>query len=471
MLRRGAGGLRRTLVTAWTSWRRVIARVALHVPPRLQPSGVRRVLLPSAVRELNTADLRRLVDGLSRATGASGVSEEVGSAAGNGTGDGAGDDTTGTSDNPGIDSDKPADVALVRALLPAIHASPFASDRLADACAGPQNGSPKGAPSGLRRAVAERLLMHGRAELAWRVVDTVPRARLGVAEVRRLIRLLSDADALESLADEAAMPGRPRVRQALRAEAMIARGRIAFADDGEGCDLAAARSWFDHAEAAWPTSASATWIARAALASDDIADAGRWVAIALERPPRDREALLTAADLQIAAGDPAEAVEALAIVAADPATNPWQLDSVWRRLRDRVDTSDDEVAGAARKVEETVAERLGASGGPMGAAAWAVTLWWSGDRAEAEERMAPMWSATDAVSLRAYAFYLGRTGRSPEAYEVLGRMSIFMRGEQACVDLVAALRADGHARLAQQALDRAADVFPQLRDQLDLSGD
>jgi hypothetical protein len=90
----------------------------------------------------------------------------------------------------------------------------------------------------------------------------------------------------------------------------------------------------------------------------------------------------------------------------------------------------------------------------------AVSWWDRGEHERADASLEDLHDRIDAGAVRAVAFHLGRTGRSAQAYEHLGRLSIYVRGAAACAELVDALHADGHDRVAEQARERAASVFP-----------
>lgn len=377
---------------------------------RIARRGATAQELPGLVRHLELETIRRRVDALSNGHG------------------------------PQIE--RPSDVALVRAMLLAVHGTCTASDAIASSVA---VASPR-----VVAAVVERLVQHDRAASAWQVVSHRRELDWPIRTLAALADGLSTPDEVASFisfVESPEAPGRRATRQ-IAANAYVSLGRLML-DRG---DMDVARTAFTQAENQRASAWTATWLSRVELASGDVVRAKEHAAAALERHRAYRPALLASVDIELARNRPDVATTVLMQVANDTRATLHELLSVWDRL-------DEMGAGQqALAVSSCAARRFPAS--VEATVRLAVSRWKSGDHGAAEALVAPVRLTFDAREIRALAFYLGHIGQSAQAYEVLSALTMLVRGAPAMVTLIQDLLRDGHQRLAGQALKRAREVFP-----------
>ncbi len=338
------------------------------------------------------------------------------------------------------------------AVLFAAHGSSLAIARL-------ETTAP-GARPRLVRAAVDRLLAERRTQHAWTVVRARPDVRYPASTLRGLATILTEPAALEDLRSTCrSLPGlSDGARDALDALVSLRLGATHLRRRHH----AQALSEFERAESVRPSAATAVGLAALALDRGDTDTAERLVSTALQREPGHRPAVLLRARLARVAGDDGDARRAwMQVVRSSAATVDEILES-WDGLG-RIGEHEDQLAAA-----EALIRRVGDR--PAGRAARAVALWHLGQRDVAEEAVSELGRDLDAVALRSLALFLGRTGRSVEAYEALGRLTLQVRGARASAELVRGLSGDGHVRLARQAADRALRAFgedPELMDARD----
>lgn len=300
------------------------------------------------------------------------------------------------------------------------------------------------------RAGIDRLVRERRFELAWALIRMRTDVALGQAQLAQVVPGGASPADLVALADGAVaiLPWlKARDRASIAALAAVESGRRALAT-GAYVD---ADGWFTKAMAVGMTPVVLTWSARAAVLVGDLDRASDLVSRALSEHDSWAPAWRVQARLHELAGDGDLAASSWLTVATAQSSTDADLVAAYEGLG-RLGRLEEQAEVAARLVTST-------DGRPDAHARRAAVLWRQGARPQAERMVEGYAEATNALALRALALYLGRTRRSPEAYLVLSRMSIFTRGPGACAELVRALHDDGHHRLAEQARDRALAVF------------
>ncbi len=265
---------------------------------------------------------------------------------------------------------------------------------------------------------------------------------------------LTDTAALERIIDRTtARRARGRDRagtRRLHEVALLRRARLSL----DRRDDADALHWFDRAHhEAGPT--PNTWT---------------WRAVTLRRLGRLEESRL--AGETAAESEPVwcPAVVHLGILYQQLGDRPRSV-ACWRRLLASPDATDAELRWAwvgvmrARELELAleVAERLvGATGGAPGArAARAVTLVELGRADDAAREIGELEGDASPDAVRAVAFFRGRIGDAAGAHELLTGLPANRRGEDACLELIHALRDDGHLELAAAFADDAVAAYPE----------
>jgi len=97
---------------------------------------------------------------------------------------------------------------------------------------------------------------------------------------------------------------------------------------------------------------------------------------------------------------------------------------------------------------------------PQAVAQRAASLHELGRTDESQRMIDDLEAQGSTQALRAAAFFYGRTGRADRACEVLTRLPVASRGEEALLELVGALREDGHLRLALEVATEAIEAYP-----------
>ena len=335
-----------------------------------------------------------------------------------------------------------ADAAFAQAVLMASYATATAAAALA-----------KTSPQASRRIVRagiDRLVRERRAELTWELICMRPDVRVRHESLASVIALGTGPADLASLVEDAA-----QFLPWLRGRNLVTVVALAAAEAGHRAlnvgKYAEASAWFTRAIAVKPTPNAMSWGARAAVMAGDVNGASVLIDHAFARRDPPELAWRVKARLQELTGEEDQAIQSWLEVATSPASTEPDLIATYESLS-RLGDLEGKAAVAAKLVDLS-------RGKPDAIARHAVALWERGATSRAELMVDERLTADDAPTLRASALYLGRTGRSPGAYEVLSKMSILTRGPEAIAELIRGLRRDGHHRLADQARERALEVF------------
>jgi len=336
------------------------------------------------------------------------------------------------------------DAAFAQAVLMASYATATASAAL--------ERTSRRASRRMVRAGIERLTRERRYDLAWQLIRMRTDVRVEMAQLASVISGGTSRADLESLGDDAAsvlpwLDGRNRV--VVGALAAVESGRRAF----EIGLYSEADAWFTRVIAIDSTLDVLVWSARAAVMVGDLERASDLVNRVVAERDAPASAWRVKARLHELAGEDDQALRSWLEVARKESAIESDLVAAYEGLG-RLGNLEAKTEVSARLVDRT-GER------PDAVARHAAVLWECGAVPRAEQMVDKYTDASDAPSLRASALYLGRTGRSPEAYDILSRMSIFTRGPEATAELIRGLCNDGHCRLAAQARDRALGVFSE----------
>lgn len=266
------------------------------------------------------------------------------------------------------------------------------------------------------------------------------------AVLERIIERTSAALARANAAGRRPAPGIRKLHEV----ALLRRARIALdrRDDRE------ALRWFERAhDEVGPTPNTWTWKAvtlRRLGRLNESVEAGEQAAA--HEPPWC-PAIVHLGILYQQLGNRTKSVDNWKRLLAAPGATAAELRWAWIGLA-RARQFELSLAIADRMIEET-------SGQPQAYAQKAASLFELGRADEAQQIIDRLEASGGPDDLRAVAFFYGRTGRAKQAHEVLLALPVRRRGADTLLELIGALREDGHLRLALDVGNEAVAAFPE----------